>query len=142
MTTSITNLAAIAACNAIVDQLDQGAGAGTLKIYGGSVPADADAALGGATLLATLTLSDPAFGAAADNTGKATATASAITSDATADATATATFFRATDSNGLAIIQGSVGTSGANLNLNSTAIQAGAEVAVTAWTYDVSETGT
>ena len=142
MTTFITNAAAIAACDAIVDRLDAGAGAGKLKIYAGSVPADADASLGAATLLATLTLSDPAFGNAVDNTGKATATANAITSDTAADATGTASFFRATDSNDLAVIQGSVGTSGQNLNLNSVAIQVGAEVGVTAWTYSVNETGT
>lgn len=142
MTTSLTNAAAIAACDAIVDLVDAGAGAGKLKIYSGAVPTDADTALGAQVLLATLTFSDPAFGAAADTGGEATATASAITADASADATGTASFFRVTDSDDVVLWQGSVGTAGENLNLNSVAIQAGAEVAVTAFTYAVNETGT
>ena len=70
-----------AACDAIVDLVDGGAGAGTLAIRTGSPPtnpADADSG----TLLGTLTFSDPAFGAASGGT----ATASAITSDTNADA--------------------------------------------------------
>lgn len=134
----ITNAAAIAACNAIVDLLDAGAGAGKLNIYSGSVPADADAANGG-TLLAQLTLSDPAFGNAADNTGKATATAATITDDSSADATGTASFFRATDSDNNVVIQGTVGTSAADLVLDNTSINAGQTVSVTSWTFSVSE---
>lgn len=137
--TIISNTAAIAACDAIVDLLDGGAGAGKLKIYDGTPPADVDAALSGNTLLAELALSDPAFGAASDNTGKATATASSITSDTSADATGTASFFRAEDSNGVEVIQGTVGTSDADLVLNSTSISAGVEVQVTSWTFSVPE---
>lgn len=141
MTTSITNAAAIAACDAIVDRVDQGAGAGKLKIYSGAVPTDADTALGAQVLLATLVFSDPAFGAAADSAGEATATANAITSDLSADATDTASFFRVADSNDVVLWQGTVGTAGAQLNLNTTSIVAGAEVAVTAYTFVFNETG-
>lgn len=133
----ISNAAALAACNAVVDLVDGGAGAGLLRIYsaGSGVPADADVAITDQVLLAELTMSDPAFGNAADGAPGAVATASAITSDTSANATGTAAFFRIVDSNGVAIIQGTVGTSGADLNLNTTSIVSGVEVAVSSLTH-------
>ena len=138
--TIISNAAAIAACNAIVDLLDAGGG-GSIKIYDNtdSIPADVDAGLGSNVLLATLPLSATAFGNAADDTGKATATAAAITSDASADDTGTAAFFRACNAAGTAVIQGTVGTADADLILNSVAISAGATVSISAWTFSVPE---
>jgi hypothetical protein len=136
----ITNVAAIAACNAIVDLLDAGSPPGFIKIYDNTdaVPADADAGLGSNVLLVTLTLNSTAFGAAADGTGKATATANAVT-NGTAVADGTAAFFRATNAAGTAVIQGTCGTSSADLVLNSVAITTGATVSVTAWTFSVPE---
>ena len=61
MATRITQAAAAAACDAVVDRLDAGAAAGYIEIRTGSQPATADTAATG-TLLGTLTLSDPAFG--------------------------------------------------------------------------------
>lgn len=136
--TRVTNAAAIAMCNALVDLLDVGGG-GSIKIYDGSVPADCDTALGAQVLLATLPLTSTAFGNAADGTGKATATAATITNDSAADATGTASFFRACRNDGQAIIQGTVGTSGADLNLNSVSITSGATVSITSWTVSVPE---
>jgi len=136
---SISNVAALAACNAIVDLLDGGAGAGLLRIYDGTQPANVDTAITSQVLLAELTCSDPAFGAAADAAPNATATASAITSDTSANATGTATWFRAVDSNGLGIIDGSVGTASADLILDSVSITAGQTVAVNSWTFTVPE---
>jgi len=104
--------------------------AGILKIYSGSVPADVGASLGAAVVLAQLTCGSP-FAAGASG---GVLTANAITTDSSADATGTATFFRITTSGGTAVIQGSVGTSGADLNLNSTGISAGASVSVTSMT--------
>lgn len=127
----ITNAAASAAADAVVDLCDAGAGAATLRIYDGTAPATADTALSGNTLLAQLTMSDPAFGAASNGV----ATASAITQDASADATGTASFFRILDSNAVVILQGTVGTSGCDLNLNTVSIVAGATVSVTSLTY-------
>lgn len=114
-----------------LDALDAQLGASPLlRIYSGTAPADADAALSGNTLLAELAMSATPFAAAA-GTGTVTKTANAITSDASADATGTATFFRIYKSDGVTCrVQGSVGTSGADLNLNSTAITAGGTVAV------------
>ena len=121
-----------AACDAIVDLADGGAGAATLVIYTGAEP-DPDVAATG-TLLATLTMSDPAFGAA-DSDG--IATASSITSDTSADATGTAAYFRILDSNSNVIYQGDVGTSGATLNLNTVSIVSGATVAISSLTLQV-----
>jgi len=127
----LTNAAASAAADAVVDLIDGGAGAGTIKIYTGTIPTDANTAIGAQVLLATLTFSDPAFGAASNGV----ATASAITSDTTADATGTATWARIADSNGTTIMDVTVGTSGEDINLNTTSIVAGATVAITSLTY-------
>jgi hypothetical protein len=65
-------------------------------------------------------------------------TFSAITSDTAADATGTATFFRAFKADGTtAVYDGSVGTSNADLVIDSTAIQVGADVDVTSLTHTV-----
>lgn len=111
--------------NAMLDAYGANFNNGTLKVYGGSVPANAAAALGGATLLGTLAMGATAFPAAAGGS----ITANAITQDAAADATATATFYRAFKSDGTTVIeQGAVGTSGAELNLNTTAIVLGGPI--------------
>jgi len=140
MTLYITSARAVAALDNFVDAFDAGSGAATIKIYGGTIPADADAALGGAPLLATLTMSDPAFGAAADIGGSARATANAITEDSSADATGTATFFRCQTSDPTVVMQGGVGTSGEELNLNTTSIVANAAVSITSFTVTLPET--
>lgn len=110
---------AIADC--VVDRIDAGSGAGKLKIY-----------TSGDSLLATLTFSDPAFGAAADGV----ATASSITSG-TATGTGTAAKFTACDSDNNVVFAGSVTATGAggDLTLSSTAITTGDTVAVNAATY-------
>ena len=60
----------------------------------------------------------------------------AITSDTSADNTGTATFFRALESDGTTVVfQGTVGTSGAELNLNTTSIVQLGTVSVTSLTY-------
>lgn len=125
-----TRLAA-AARNAAADAITALIGAnGRLKIYDGSQPTDPDTALGAQVLLANLALSADAFADAASGVS----TANAITDDSSADATGTATWFSLTTSGGTRIIDGSVGTSGANLNLNTTSIVAGAAVGVSSLT--------
>lgn len=116
--------------DAAVDLLDTGSGAAIVQIYDGTQPAGPATAITTQTLLATLTCSDPAFGAAASGT----ATASAITGDTTADATGTASWFRALTSDSTARWDGTVGTSDADMILDSVAIVAGGEVNVTSWT--------
>jgi len=135
----ITNAVAQSMLTAFNTAVDAGTAA-VINIYSGTAPADADAALSGNTLLAQLTMSGTAFGAPTDATGKARVTANAITSDSSADATGTATFFRILTQNaGTVCFQGSVGTSAADLVLNTTAITAGSTVSITAATIDLPE---
>lgn len=111
--------------NAALDNaFDTVSNSGFIKIYSGTVPSDADAALSGNTLLSTLTLAGTGFGASASGVK----TANAVTDDSSAAATGTASFFRLTKSDGTVLAQGSVGLSGADLNLNAVAIVAGARV--------------
>jgi hypothetical protein len=131
---SITTAARSAAANAVTALVDAGSQAARLRIYSGTPPADVNAALSGNTLLADLAMSDPAFGAASAGVS----TAAAITSDTSADATGTATFFRVGAWDGTTFtptFQGSVGTSGCDLNLSSTSITLGGTVAVSSLTY-------
>ena len=122
------------ACDAIVDALDAGTAA-VINIYDGSVPADADASIGASTLLAQLTMSATAFGAAADDTPGAIATASAITSDSSANATGTASYFRVLTQNaGTPCMQGTVGNATADLILNTVSITIRSTVAITSFT--------
>lgn len=130
---STANTSTIAALNAIVDACDGGSGPATIRFYSGTVPTDCDTALSGNTLLAELTMSDPAFGNATDDTPGAIAVANAITDDTTANATGTATFARILDSNGVPLIQLTVSATGGGgeVEINSAAIQANATVKVT-----------
>lgn len=137
-TLSIPNTSALVCCDAIVDAVDAGASNGNLVIYDGTVPTNVDTALSGNTVLATLPCSDPAFGAAADIAPGARATAAAITA-ANAVADGTATFFRFLDSDGTPRIQGTCGTSGEALNLNTTSILTGVQVSVSSFTVTVPE---
>lgn len=112
---------------------------GKLEIYNGSQPTDANTALGAQTLLSTLTFGTTAF-ATSTASGSAgskvvTATANTITSDTNAAATGTASWFRAYKSDGTTpVMDGSAGTSGYDLNLNTTSIVAGATVSCTSFT--------
>lgn len=138
--TTLSNAAAIAACDAIVDLIDGGSGAGKLRIYDGTKPANPDVAISTQTLLAELTLSDPAFGAAADANPGGRATASSITQDSSANNSGTASWFRVVDSNNVAILDGTVGTSDADLILVTVTIVATQPVQVSSWTVTVPET--
>ena len=101
--------------------------AAQLLIYTGAYPATPDTAATG-TLLATLPCSNP-FGTSASGV----LTANAIT-QANAVATGTAGWARLQTSGGVGIVDMDVGTSGASLNLNTTAIVSGGPVQVTSLT--------
>ena len=126
----LTNAAASAAADAVVDRIDAG-GAGTIKIYTGTIPTDADTAIGAQTLLATLTFSATAFGAASNGV----ATASAITDDTSADATGTAAWARIASGAGTTQMDVTVGTSGEDINFNTVAFVTAATVSITSLTY-------
>lgn len=115
-----------ARADSITTQLDAGPGASLFRIYDGTRPATGGTAT---TLLAELVTTDPFAAAAAAGV----LTASAINDDASANATGTGTWFRQVDSTGGFVLDGDVGTSGADLNLNSVAISTGITVSVTSW---------
>lgn len=130
----ISTAARNAACDAIVDLIDGGAGAGTLTIRTGAPPATPATADSG-TLLGTLTFSDPAFGSAATGV----ATASAITSDSSADASGDAGHFRVKDSNAVVIMQGTAGEAAdtPDMTFDEKSIVAGGVIACTSFTVTV-----
>lgn len=106
-------------------------GAGSLSIYSGTQPASPDAALSGNTLLVSCALSATAFGAA---NSSGVATANAITAGNPV-ANGTASFYRIFAGNGTtAVIDGTVGTSGSDLNLGSTTISIGVPVTINSLT--------
>jgi len=123
-----------AAANAAANAAAALCNGGTIQIRSGAQPANANAAATG-TLLVTLTWAATAFGAAAAGV----ATAAAIGA-ANAVASGTAAWFRALKSDGTtAVFDGSVGTSGCDLNLSSTSLTTGGNVAVSSFTYTQTE---
>jgi hypothetical protein len=129
-----------AAVNAVAALVNSG----NISIYTGTQPTDANTALSGNTLLASMAFGSTAFGAsvASGSAGSkvVTATANTISSDSSAAATGTATWFRAYKSDGVTgAFDGSVGTSGCDLNLNTVSIVSGATVSVTGFTITQSE---
>jgi hypothetical protein len=133
MTLTLATTARTAMCDALVDLLDAGAGAGTIQIRSGTRPANPNTTATG-TLLATVTLEDPAFGAA--SSGAATV---ADPDSVTGVADGTATWFRALDSNSAAVFDGSVTATGGggDLALATTTISTGLSVDVTGGTITV-----
>lgn len=117
--------------NNMLDEITSDIGSnGLLRIYSGTQPAGPGTAITTQTLLAQLALSATAAGAASSGV----LTFSSITSDSSADASGTATWFRITTSGGTGILDGTVGTSSADLILNTTSIVAGGPVSVTSLT--------
>lgn len=109
---------------------------GFFDIYDGTQPANANTAITTQVRLASCTFGATAFGAAVNGV----ATANAIGSDTDADASGTATWFRWYKSDHTtAILDGSVGTSGADLNLTTTTIGIHGTVAITSFTYTQSK---
>lgn len=105
-----------ATLDAIKTRIDAGSGAGTLKVYSGTIPTNANTAIGSQVLLGTLTFS-------------------AITQDSSADATGTIGWARIADSDGTTIMDVSAGTgSGVVLQFNTLAVTAGGPIACSAFT--------
>lgn len=128
----LNNLAVNTEANALAALLNSG----VLKIYNGTQPATADTAITTQQVLATLGFASTAFGSAVNGI----LTANAITSDSDAALTGTATWFRAFQSDGTTkVLDGSAGTSGADLILNSTSIQQHAEVSVNSFVLTLSK---
>lgn len=136
MAYKVANEAAKAACDAQTALCNSG----FLRIYSGSVPADADASLGSAVLLAEHAMSATAFAASVDISPGARATANAISDDVAINADGTASFYRIYKSNGTSpVVQGAVGTSGTELIVNNTTYITGGLSQVTSLTHTVPE---
>lgn len=123
-----SNAAVVAGGDAVCALLNTG----YIRIYTGTQPSTADTALSGNTLLAELRFASTAFGSSSSGVS----TAGTITADSSADATGTATWFRTLKSDGSSVVfDGTVGTSSADMVLNSVAISSGSAVSITAFTY-------
>jgi hypothetical protein len=121
-----------AAVNAAVNAVAALLNSGFIKVYSGSQPA-VDGSVTG-TLLVTMTFGATAFGSSSASGSGATATANSITSG-TAAATNTAGYFALVKSDGTTVVgTGSCGTSGADLNFNTTSIVSGATVSCSSFT--------
>lgn len=123
---AITHVAAVrnGLADYVVDTIDAGAGAGSLVIM-----------TSGDVEVATLTFSDPAFGAATGGT----ATANAISDDTNATG-GTAALFKVQDSNTNEVFRGTVTATGGggDIELSSVSIGVGDTVSITAFTYSAS----
>lgn len=110
--------------DAIDDAVNAGAGAGTLEFQ---TSGDAE--------VATLTFSDPAFGAASSGT----ITAGTITDDTNATG-GTVSKFRIFDSNSTEVLSGTVTATGGggDIELSSVSVGAGDTVSLTSLTYTAS----
>jgi hypothetical protein len=127
---NLTNAVVSAEADVIGDSLNNG----YIRIYDGTQAATADTAVGAQVLLAELRFGADAFPAASNGV----LTANAITDDASANATGTASWFRVLASDGTTVkFDGSVGTSSADMILNSVAISAGAAVSISSFTLTV-----
>jgi len=122
----LTNEAASSACDAIVDMIDGGGGAGYIIWYDGTIPTNADTALGAQNALATSTFAATAFGAASGGTASADTIA-----QGTVGVAGTASWSRWYQNDGGTVLDATVGTSGEDVNFNSVDWSVDATVDVT-----------
>lgn len=115
---------------AFAEAIDADTNPGEIRIYDGSMPANAETAISGQTLLATLTFSSPPQSGVSNGV----LTFDDITEDSEADASGTATWARIVDGDGATIADVNVGTSDATLILNTTSIVQGGPVRITSGT--------
>lgn len=124
-----------ALCDAWVDRFDAGSGAGKIRIYTGTQPASANDPVSG-TLLAEITLNDPAFGAAV--LGAATVDSSPAISGSVSS-TGTAGWWRGLDSDDNVVCDGSVTATGGggDITIATTSLTSGGSVTITGGTFTV-----
>ena len=121
------------AADAMLTTLAGSLNSGKIRIYSGTEPATANTTLSGNTLLAEISFANPAFTLppTASGSDRVMSAASLPIQDTTADADGTATFFRCTNTAGTTTYyQGTVGTSGQQLNLTATNIVSGGVVSI------------
>ncbi len=135
MTMRLTTALRTLIANQYRDQIDAGAGPGTVKFYTGTQPAGADDGLSGNTLLATLTFSDPS----APDASAGVLTFGAITQDSSADATGPVAWARVEDSDGNNVLDGDITITGGGgtIEINTVDIVSGGPVRITSFTITV-----
>lgn len=124
------------AINAKADRLGAILDGGFLRLYGGPQPAKPSITANDDAKLAELRFGNPAFGPAKSGL----LTANPIAPDIKARATGKANWFRCFAADGAtAVMDGSVGESGKDMNLICVDIQQNAEVLIDGFTYDENE---
>lgn len=120
-----------AGCAAMASRPDAGAGAGTVQIRSGSRPASANSSATG-TLLATVTLQDPAYGSPTNGIAALNDPAAV-----TGVADGTASWFRVLDSTGGTCWDGSVTATGGggDMTLATTTIGTGLTIDITSGSF-------
>lgn len=125
MAITLTTAARNAACDAVVDLIDAGVGAGKLKLKSA-----------GDVLLCTITLNDPAFAAASTGAAALDVTpALSGTGLAAAGAGTAATKFDFTDSADTVVFSGVVGVGSGELQLDNNSIAENQVVNITGYTH-------
>jgi hypothetical protein len=119
---------AIAGRNASIDAVNTLLNGGTLEIRTGAAAAIDSAPTG--TVLATLNINATAFANASSGSAAAN-----VIADVTATAAGTAGHYVAKNSVGNPERNGTAGTSGTDMILNTTTFGVGDDVSVTSWTY-------
>lgn len=121
MAITLSTAARNAACDAVVDLIDAGAGAGKLRIKDVSN-----------NILCSITLADPAFGAAATGVATAAGLPKSGTGTAAAGTGTAATQFDVVDSDDNVVWTGTIP---ANLTLDNVSIAENQTVTITSWTH-------
>lgn len=115
-------------------RFDAGAAGGTIKVYSGTRPVNANTAPGGGnTLLLTFTLATTGFGAP----GSGVMSIAGLPLTAEGVAAGTATWWRGADSDGNTVLDGNCGAEGSNedIEMSTTTVSVGLDVNLTAGTF-------
>lgn len=133
-TVHFTTTVANAVLAPVMNAIDAGATGGTIKIYTGTIPTDADTAIGTQVLLGTLT-----FSTSCGSISLKALTMATITQDSSADATGTASWARIADSNGLTVMDIDCSITGGTgaLQLNTTSIVQNGPILITSFVISV-----
>lgn len=124
MATTLSTASRNVACDAVVDSVDAGAGAGKFRIKDG-----------GGTVIAEVACADPAFGSASTGAAALAGTPRAGAGIAAAGSGTNAATFDLTDSNNNVVLSGAVGNGSGELSLNNINIANGQVVNIASFTY-------
>jgi hypothetical protein len=134
----VTKLTSLAA-RGMLDNLTARCSGGTIKVYTGTRPASADDELpAGGILILAYDLPTPCFPASVDGNPNAVATANVLGASVAEDS-GVATWFRVESSASVPVMDGNVGTTDADLILESTTIANGQSVSISSWIITLPE---